>query len=58
LTFLHSHTVHHHALIRIMLKYQKIPLSRDFGVAPSTSKHRHHVGMGMDIGGRDIRIAG
>jgi hypothetical protein len=36
LGFLHSHTVHHFALIRLMLSDARIPLATDFGVAPST----------------------
>lgn len=36
LEFLHSHTVHHHALIAERLSNAGIKVSRDFGVAPST----------------------
>jgi len=36
LVFLHCHTVHHYALISTMLKLQKLPISHDFGIAPST----------------------
>ena len=38
--FLISHTVHHYALIAIILKDQGITPHEDFGVAPSTLKHR------------------
>jgi hypothetical protein len=36
LEFLHSHTVHHHALIAEKLRSAGVKLSADFGVAPST----------------------
>ena len=39
LQFLISHTVHHYALIRIILKIQGIDVSPQFGVAPSTLRH-------------------
>lgn len=38
LEFLHSHTVHHHALIAEKLKSFRLETSPDFGVAPSTLK--------------------
>lgn len=38
--FLHSHTIHHHALIADKLKSLGIELSKNFGVAPSTLKFR------------------
>lgn len=38
LEFLHSHTVHHHALIVEKLKVLGIEVAADFGVAPSTLK--------------------
>ena len=38
LEFLHSHTVHHHALIAEKLNAFGVKLSADFGVAPSTLK--------------------
>ena len=39
LEFLHSHTVHHYALIVEKLKSYGIDVSPDFGVAPSTLKY-------------------
>lgn len=41
LQFLISHTVHHFAIIGIMCHSQNIPLEPDFGVAPSTVRHRN-----------------
>jgi hypothetical protein len=38
LEFLHSHTIHHHALIADRLKSFGIRTAKDFGVAPSTLK--------------------
>lgn len=38
LEFLHSHTVHHHALIAEKLNRLGVKVSGDFGVAPSTLK--------------------
>jgi hypothetical protein len=38
LEFLHSHTVHHHALIAEKLSSSGVKLPDDFGVAPSTLK--------------------
>lgn len=38
LEFLHSHTVHHHALIAEKLCNFEVQVSNDFGVAPSTLK--------------------
>lgn len=38
LDFLHSHTVHHHALIAEKLASFGVKVSSDFGVAPSTLK--------------------
>ncbi|CAN5554331.1 hypothetical protein BH10ACI1_BH10ACI1_28570 [soil metagenome] len=38
LEFLHSHTVHHHALIAEKLAVFGVKVSKDFGVAPSTLK--------------------
>lgn len=35
-----SHAVHHHALIGMMCSLLHVPLPPDFGVAPSTKKHR------------------
>ncbi|HMP77378.1 MAG TPA: DUF664 domain-containing protein [Kiritimatiellia bacterium] len=39
LQFLISHTVHHFALIRLILKIQGIDAGAQFGVAPSTLRH-------------------
>ncbi|CAN5798281.1 hypothetical protein BH20ACI4_BH20ACI4_01290 [soil metagenome] len=38
LEFLHSHTIHHHALIADKLKSFGVHTAKDFGVAPSTLK--------------------
>lgn len=40
LQFLLSHTVHHFALINVMLHVQSADMPPDFGVAPSTLKHQ------------------
>jgi uncharacterized damage-inducible protein DinB len=40
LSFLLSHTVHHQALIALLLIQQGEPTSADFGVAPSTLRYR------------------
>jgi hypothetical protein len=40
LEFLHSHTVHHHALIKEKLVSFGVKTETDFGVAPSTLEHR------------------
>lgn len=39
LQFLLSHTVHHFALIAVLLERHDIAVPADFGVAPSTLKH-------------------
>jgi hypothetical protein len=39
LQFLISHTVHHFALIAIILRDQEIDIPEDFGVAPSTRRY-------------------
>lgn len=41
LQFLVSHTVHHYALIAMILRLHGFEPDADFGVAPSTLKHRH-----------------
>ncbi len=41
LQFLISHTVHHYALIGLILKTMGFNPSSEFGVAPSTLKHEH-----------------
>jgi hypothetical protein len=40
LQFLLSHTLHHYALIRLLLPAVTLRLGADFGVAPSTLSHR------------------
>lgn len=40
LLYLQAHTIHHFALIATILKLQGVDLHPDFGVAPSTLKHR------------------
>lgn len=40
LEFLLSHTIHHYALIAIMCRLQGRLIDPDFGVAPSTLRHR------------------
>lgn len=40
LQFLMSHTVHHYALLAIILKIQGFDCDEDFGVAPSTLKYQ------------------
>ena len=39
LMFLHSHTVHHMALIAVLGRQRGLTLADDFGVAPSTLRH-------------------
>lgn len=41
LQYLQAHTVHHYALIAFILRLQGSAPSDDFGVAPSTLRHRH-----------------
>lgn len=36
LIFLHGHTTHHYAIIAALLKMLEVPVSADFGIAPST----------------------
>jgi uncharacterized damage-inducible protein DinB len=43
LQFLRSHTVHHYALISVVLKLLGHPPAPDFGVAPSTLEHRRQL---------------
>jgi len=40
LQFLMSHTVHHYALIALILKIQGFDCDKDFGVAPSTLQYQ------------------
>lgn len=46
LRFLVSHTVHHYALIAIMLRERGVDPGDDFGVAPSTLEYRRSVEAG------------
>lgn len=39
LQFLISHTVHHYALIGMILRLQDLDVPADFGIAPSTLRH-------------------
>jgi len=43
LVFVHSHTTHHMAIIRILALSMKLPISIDFGKAASTQKFEHNV---------------
>ncbi len=40
LEFLLSHTVHHHALASVVCRLSGVEVVEDFGVAPSTLRHR------------------
>lgn len=40
LDFLASHTVHHYAIVAILCRLQGISVHEDFGLAPSTLRHR------------------
>jgi hypothetical protein len=40
LDFLCSHTIHHYAIVAILCRLQGIAVAEDFGVAPSTLRHR------------------
>lgn len=40
LLFLQSHTIHHNALISILLNYLDIPVQFALGMAPATLRHR------------------
>lgn len=42
LRFLLSHTIHHYALIRLLLAAQGVECDESFGVAPSTLEHWRH----------------
>ncbi len=44
LVFLHSHAIHHFALIRMLLNQQSKITDQHFGVAPSTIAHRAAAG--------------
>jgi hypothetical protein len=44
LQFLVSHTVHHYALIKLLLAGDGVDLGADFGVAPSTVAHARTLG--------------
>lgn len=40
LQFLVSHTIHHYAIIKLVLAARDVYLTEDFGVAPSTLEHQ------------------
>lgn len=42
LQFLLGHTVHHHAIIALLLYQHEVPLPDGFGVAPSTQRHEQN----------------
>ena len=44
LQYLLDHTIHHYAIIAIILKAQNIPVPEEFGVAPSTLKYWESTG--------------
>ncbi|PQJ53704.1 hypothetical protein BTO11_08510 [Psychrosphaera saromensis] len=43
LVFVHSHTTHHMAIIRILALSMMLPISMNFGKAASTQKFEHNV---------------
>ena len=43
LVFIHSHTTHHMAIIRILALTMKLDVSANFGKASSTQKHESNV---------------
>lgn len=44
LTFLHSHTIHHEALVSFILRVLNVPTTiDDIGFAPSTIKHKENL---------------
>lgn len=43
LQFVASHTVHHYALIGVILRLNGVTVPEDFGVAPSTLRYREEV---------------
>jgi len=45
LEFLASHTVHHYALVAVLCRLQGLEVDGDFGVAPSTLRHRARLEM-------------
>jgi len=40
LAFLLSHTIHHYAIVAIICRLQGLSVEDDFGIAPSTLRHR------------------
>jgi len=42
LQFLISHTIHHYALIALILRHQGCDPAEEFGIAPSTLRYRAH----------------
>jgi hypothetical protein len=43
LEFLLSHSVHHYALVAVIARLQDRPVEADFGMAPSTLRHRQRL---------------
>lgn len=43
LVFVHSHTTHHMAIIRILALLMNVPINENFGKAASTQKFEHNV---------------
>lgn len=43
LQYLMAHTIHHYALIAMILRLQGLEPGEDFGVAPSTLRYRHRL---------------
>jgi len=41
LQYLQAHTIHHYALIAMILKMQDVVVPAEFGIAPSTLQHEH-----------------
>jgi hypothetical protein len=44
LQYLQAHTIHHFALIAMILRMRRVDVPEDFGVAPSTLQHRLSAG--------------
>lgn len=40
LEFLHSHTIHHYAIVALICRVQGVTIPAEFGVAPSTLRYR------------------
>jgi uncharacterized damage-inducible protein DinB len=50
LRFLHTHTIHHFAIIRLLLEECGVRVAPGFGMAPSTLLHRDRIARGNDHG--------